>query len=56
MYIVKTEALKSCVVSAQLQLICAFVFAYAKSRFSHDATHMETYGNKNMGNLGLVSK
>ena len=23
----------------QPQLICAFVFAYAKSRFSHDATH-----------------
>ena len=22
-----------------LQLICAFVFAYAKSRFSHDETH-----------------
>ena len=22
------------------QLICAFVFAYAKSRFSHDAAHM----------------
>ena len=22
------------------QLICVFVFAYAKSRFSHDAAHM----------------
>ena len=22
------------------QLICAFVFAYAKSRFSHDAAHL----------------
>ena len=22
-----------------MQLICAFVFAYAKNRFSHDATH-----------------
>ena len=22
------------------QLICTFVFAYAKSRFSHDATHI----------------
>ena len=22
------------------QLVCAFVFAYAKSRFSHDAAHM----------------
>ena len=28
-YIAKTEA-----------LICAFVLAYAKSRFSHDAAHM----------------
>ena len=23
-----------------LQLICAFVFAYAKGRFSHDAAHI----------------
>ena len=23
-----------------MQLICAFVFAYAKSRFSHDAAHI----------------
>ena len=27
----------SCAVTAQL--ICAFVFAYSKNRFSHDATH-----------------
>ena len=25
--------------SVTAQLICAFVFAYAKSRFSHDAAH-----------------
>ena len=31
----KTKALISCTVS--VQLICAFVFALAKSRFSHDA-------------------
>ena len=36
-YVAKTKALISCAVTAQL--ICAFVFAYAKSRFSHDATH-----------------
>ena len=30
----KTKALISCAVTAQL--ICVFVFAYAKSRFSHD--------------------
>ena len=35
----KTKALISCEVSAQL-LICAFVFAYAISRFSHDAAQI----------------
>ena len=34
----KTKALISCVVT--VQLICAFVFAYAKSRFSNDAAHL----------------
>ena len=34
----KTKALISFVVTAKL--ICVFVFAYAKSRFSHDAAHM----------------
>ena len=33
MYIVKIKALTA-------QLICTFVFPYAKSRFSHDAAHM----------------
>ena len=33
-YVVKTKSLISCAVTAQL--ICAFVFAYTKSRFSHD--------------------
>ena len=33
----KTKAL-SCTVT--VQLICAFVFAYAKSRFSHGAAHI----------------
>ena len=32
-YVAKTKVLISCVVTAQL--ICIFVFAYAKSRFSH---------------------
>ena len=31
----KTKALNSCAV-----LICGFVFAYAKIRFSHDAAHI----------------
>ena len=33
----KQKALISCVVTEQL--ICVFVFAYAKIRFSHDANH-----------------
>ena len=33
----KSKVLISCAVTAQL--ICVFVFAYAKSRFSHDAAH-----------------
>ena len=38
MCVAKTKALISCAVTAQL--ICAFVFAYAKSRFSHDAAYL----------------
>ena len=34
----KAKALICCTVTAQL--ICIFVFAYAKSRFSHDASHL----------------
>ena len=40
MYAVKTKALISCAVTAQL--ICVFVFAYAKSRFSHDVAQMRS--------------
>ena len=36
--IAKTKALISFAVTAKL--ICVFVFAYAKSRFSHDAAHI----------------
>ena len=38
LYTAKTNVQISCVVTAQLN--CAFVFAYAKSRFSHDAAHL----------------
>ena len=38
MRVAKTKALISFAVTAKL--ICAFVFAYAKSRFSHDAAHI----------------
>ena len=34
----KTKALISFAVTAKL--ICVFVFAYAKSRFSHDVAHL----------------
>ena len=38
-YLAKTKALISCMVTAQL--ICIFVFAFAKkNRFSHEADHM----------------
>ena len=36
--VAKTKALISCAVTAQL--ICVFVFAYAKTRFSHDEAHI----------------
>ena len=37
-YVAKTKALITFTVTAKL--ICVLVFAYAKSRFSHDAAHM----------------
>ena len=43
----KRKALISCAGSAQL--ICGFVFAYAKSRFSHEAAHM----GRHIRNLSL---
>ena len=42
----KTKALISCAgYHATTQLICTFVFAYAKSRFSHDATHLNGHAS-----------
>ena len=37
-YVAKTKVLISCAVTAQL--ICVFVFAYAKCLFSHDTAHL----------------
>ena len=37
----KTKALISCAVTAQL--ICVFVFAYAKKRFSHEAAQIMSF-------------
>ena len=39
-FVVKTTALISYTVTAKL--ICAFVFAYAKSRFFHGAAHVNS--------------
>ena len=39
----KTKALFSCMVT--VQLICTFVFVYAKSRFSNDAAYMSGLRN-----------
>ena len=39
MYVAKRKAMVSCVVI--VQLICAFVFAYAKTRLSHDAVQIK---------------
>ena len=39
--VAKTKALISFAVTAKL--ICVFVFAYAKSRFSHDAAHIADF-------------
>ena len=38
MNVAKTKALISCTVTAQL--ICVFIFAYAKSRFTQGTAHM----------------
>ena len=38
MLVAKTKALMSFAVTTKL--ICAFVFAYAKSQISHDAAHI----------------
>ena len=38
-YVAKTKALTSYAVIAQL--ICTFIFTYAKSRFSHDGAQMK---------------
>ena len=48
----KTKALISCAVTAQL--ICVFVFAYAKSRFSHDTAQLQ--GDRFGGALDAAAK
>ena len=42
--VAKTKALISCAVTAQL--ICVFVFAYARNRFSHDTAHIRLKHNQ----------
>ena len=57
-YVGKTKLLNSCTFSAQL--ICAFVFAYAKCRSSHDMAHISSILGTILkyevtGNYNLVS-
>ena len=49
----KTKALISFVATAKL--ICVFVFAYAKSRFSHDAAHIIFNYHKVLSLLGQLN-
>ena len=51
MYVAKTKALVRCLVTTQL--ICVFIFAYAKSRFSHDEAHLSFSSFYNKINQGL---
>ena len=55
-HVAKTKALISFVVTAKL--ICAFVFAYAKSRFSHKEAHIESIQTaiRNIFLLGCLLK
>ena len=46
MYVAKTKALISCAVNAQL--ICVFVFGYAKNRFSDNEAHMDSNNRKDI--------
>ena len=39
-YVAKTKALISCAV-----MFCALVFAFAKSRFSHETAHLEAHNH-----------
>ena len=49
----KTKVLISCSVTAQL--ICIFVFAYAKSRLSHNEAHIIVHEEKENCELGVAS-
>ena len=55
--VAKTQALISCAVTAQL--ICGFVFAYAKIRFSHDAANLivfwQTFRENNLDLFAMVN-
>ena len=48
-YVAKTKALISFAVTARL--ICVFVFAYAKSRFSHNEAHL----SENLRSASLIT-
>ena len=48
-YVAETKALISSAVTAKL--ICVFVFAYTKIRFSHGAAHIESQQNYRGGRV-----
>ena len=41
--VAKTKALIKCAVTAQSQLICVFIFAYAKIQFSREAAPLKGF-------------
>ena len=51
-FVAKAKALISCTVT--VQLICTFVFANAKIRFSHDAAHLTVHTKLNLYSLGSM--
>ena len=53
MHVAKTKALISFAVTAKL--ICAFVFAYAKSRFSHNEAHIILFCAKEELSCSVIS-
>ena len=54
-HVAKTNSLISFAVTAKL--ICVFVFAYAKSRFSHDEAHIQIYSTSSrLGAATLIPR
>ena len=54
-YVAKGNALINCAAVLTAQLICTFVFAYIKGRFSHDVVHTTIGNGKNIRSC-LISR